>query len=193
MDTETTPSARPLRADARRNRERILVAARYACAEHGSNVQIHDVARGAGVGIGTLYRHFPTKEALLEALVAEKYRALVANAQAALEIEDPWESFAEMLRRNAEMMARDASLRDALARLGPDAPPSPEGRAQLDEIGGRVIARAQAAGVLRDDVRVDDIGLLMSGLGPSMARPGDAWRRHFDLLLDAFRPRPEQG
>jgi AcrR family transcriptional regulator len=188
MDTETTPPDRPLRADARRNRERILEAARFACAEHGSNMQIHDVARDAGVGIGTVYRHFPTKEALLEALVAEKYRAAVEIATAALEIDDPWESFAEMLRRNAEMMARDASLRDALARLGPDAPTAPEGRAQLDELGGRILRRAQAAGVVRDDVDGEDIGVLMSGLGASMGRPGDAWRRHLDLLLDALRP-----
>jgi AcrR family transcriptional regulator len=188
MSTQPSTSARPLRADARRNRERILDAARCACAEHGSRVQMDDVARGAGVGVGTVYRHFPTKEALIQALVAEKYRVAVENARAALEVDDPWESFAEMLRRNAEVMARDATLRDALSRLGPDAPPAPEGRAELEAIGGRIMARAQAAGVLRDDVGVDDIGLLMSGLCASMSRPGPAWRRHLELLLDGLRP-----
>ena len=188
MDTQTRTSERPLRADARRNRERILDAARRSCAEHGTSVQVSDVARAAGVGVGTVYRHFPTKEALIEALVAEKYRTAVENARAALEIDDPWESFADMLRRNAEMMARDATLRDALARLGPDAVPAPEGRAEVEELGGRIMARAQAAGVLRDDVGVDDIGLLMSGLSASMGRPGDAWRRHLELLLDGLRP-----
>jgi AcrR family transcriptional regulator len=188
MGTDRATSERPLRADARRNRERILDAARCACAEHGASVQIDDVARGAGVGVGTVYRHFPTKQALIEALVAEKYRTAVENARAALEIDDPWESFADLLRRNAEMMARDATLRDALTRLGPDAAQAPEGRAELEELGGRIMARAQAAGVLRDDVGVDDISLLMSGLGASMSRPGEAWRRHLELLLDGLRP-----
>src|SRR5215213_9716410 len=105
MGTESRTSDRPLRADARRNRERILDAARFACAQKGASVQMDDVARGAGVGVGTVYRHFPTKEALIEALVAEKYRAAVENARAALEVDDPWESFADLLRRNAEMMA----------------------------------------------------------------------------------------
>jgi AcrR family transcriptional regulator len=188
MNTESIRSERPLRADARRNRERILGAARRECAEHGSSVQMDEVARAAGVGIGTVYRHFPTKEALLEALVAEKYRVAVENARAALEIDDPWESFADMLRRNAEVMARDATLRDALTRLGPDAPAAPEGRAQLEEIGGRIMARAQAAGVMRADVGVEDIGLLLSGLCASMAHPGELWRRHLELLLDGLRP-----
>src|SRR3954462_12072948 len=97
MATEPTTDERPLRADARRNRERILDAARCACAEHGASVQMDDVARGAGVGVGTVYRHFPTKEALIDALVAEKYRLAIENAHAALEIDDPWESFADML------------------------------------------------------------------------------------------------
>jgi AcrR family transcriptional regulator len=190
MATEPRADERPLRADARRNRERILTAARHACAEHGASVQIDDVARSAGVGVGTVYRHFPTKEALIEALVAEKYRVAVDNARAASEIDDPWDAFADMLRRNAEMMARDATLRDALTRLsGADVPLAPEGRADLEEIGGRIIARAQEAGVLRDDVTLDDIGLLMSGLCASRGRPGDAWRRHFELVLDGLGPR----
>jgi AcrR family transcriptional regulator len=189
MDTETTASERPLRADARRNRERILDAARCACAEHGARVQMDDVARGAGVGVGTVYRHFPTKEALIEALVAEKYRAAVENARAASAIEDPWGAFAAMLARNAEMMARDATLRDALTRLAPDVRYAAGGRAELEEIAGAVIARAQQAGVLRPDVTVDDISVLVSGLCASM-RPGVDWRRHLELLLDGLRPRP---
>src|SRR5919201_1150349 len=103
MAADPTTDERPLRADARRNRERILKAARHACAEHGASVQIDDVARAAGVGVGTVYRHFPTKDALIEALVAEKFRLTSENMRAALEIEDPWESFAAALRRNAEV------------------------------------------------------------------------------------------
>jgi AcrR family transcriptional regulator len=190
MQTPKPATERPQRADARRNRERILEAARGECAKHGANVQMDDIARGAGVGVGTVYRHFPTKETLIDALVAEKYRVAVENAEAALEIDDPWEAFATLLRRNAEHMARAAVLRDAFARLSEETPPATAvaGQAELEAVAGRVLARAQAAGVVRPDVSVDDIAILMSGLGASMARPGDVWRRHLELLLDGLRP-----
>src|SRR5918912_1275957 len=111
MATEPTTDARPLRADARRNRERVLRAAREACAAHGTGVQMDDVARRAGVGVGTVYRHFPTKEGLIEALVAGKFRITAENLRAALQIDDPWEAFAQALCSNAAVMAQDAALR----------------------------------------------------------------------------------
>jgi AcrR family transcriptional regulator len=178
---------RPLRADARRNRARILEAARGACAEHGAHVQIDDVARSAGVGVGTVYRHFPTKDALIEALVAEKFRVTTENIRAALEIEDPWEGFCTALRGNAEVMAADAGLRDALIRLGPAARSSDEDRAELHAVASRLVARAQDAGALRADVTAEDIGALMAGLCTSMAHPELDWRRHLELLLDGLR------
>jgi AcrR family transcriptional regulator len=189
MAVDPKTEERPLRADARRNRERILQAARFACAEHGASVQIDDVARSAGVGVGTVYRHFPTKDALIAALVSEKFRLTSDNFRRALEIDDPWESFAAALRSNAEVMAADAGLRDALIRLGPDVAHSDEARAELDELATRLISRAQAAGVLRDDVTAQDIGALMAGLSTSMAHPGLDWRRHLELLLDGLRAR----
>jgi AcrR family transcriptional regulator len=181
---------RPLRADARRNRERILVAARGACARHGANVQIDDVAREAGVGVGTVYRHFPTKDALIEALVAEKFRLTSDNIRAALEIEDPWESFCAALRTNAEVMAADAGLRDALIRLGPLAHHTDEQFTELNAVAGEIVRRAQAAGALRADVTVDDIGALMAGLCTTMAHPELNWRRHLELLLDGLHTKP---
>jgi AcrR family transcriptional regulator len=189
MATEPTADPRPIRADARRNRERILEAARAAVAEHGRRVQVDDVARGAGVGVGTVYRHFPTKEALIDALVAEKFRVTIENLRAALDIEDPWEAFAAGLRRNAEVMAKDAGLRDALSRLGPDVMEAAEGRAEL---GRRLLERAQAAGEVRADATVQDVSMLMAGLSASMAHPGLDWRRHLELLLDGLRARPDR-
>ncbi len=183
---------RPLRADARRNRERILVAAREVCAQQGAHVQIDDVARIAGVGVGTVYRHFPTKDALIEALVAEKFRITIDNIRAALEIEDPWEAFAAGLRSNAEVMAADAGLRDALIRLGPAARTSDADRAELHGLAARLIERAQAAGVLRDDVTADDVGALVAGLCSSMGHPEVDWRRHLEILLDGLRPRADR-
>jgi AcrR family transcriptional regulator len=187
MDTEPSVPPRVLRADARRNRERILDAARCACAEHGASVRLDDVARGAGVGVGTVYRHFPTKEALLEALVAEKYRTAVEQANAALEVEDPWDAFVGLLTGGADMMARDATLRDALMRLGPDMPDAPPGRAEFEDAAARVLARAQEAGAVRSDVTFEDVTALMSGLCASMGRPQVDWRRHLGFLLDGLR------
>lgn len=190
MAADPTADERPLRADARRNRERILQAARYACAEHGASVQIDDVARAAGVGVGTVYRHFPTKEILIEALVAEKVRITTENLREALAIEDPWEAFAEALRRNAEIMAGDAGLREAMMRLGPGVGHTGEGAVELEALGARLVERAQAAGELREDVTVHDISALMIGLCTSMAHAQLDWRRHLDLLLDGLRTRP---
>jgi AcrR family transcriptional regulator len=190
MATEpTTTGERPLRADARRNRERILDAARLACAEHGAAVQMDDVAGRAGVGVGTVYRHFATKEALLEALLSEKYRTFVGYAREALEIDDPWEAFASVMRRNAEFMAKDAGLRHAVAGAGLTESGSEE-RAELERLGGEIIARAQRAGVLRDDVTIEDLPMLMAGLCASMSQPQFDWRRHLELILDGLRARP---
>jgi AcrR family transcriptional regulator len=180
---------RPLRADARRNRERILVAGRHACAAHGANVQMDDVAREAGVGVGTVYRHFPTKEALIEALVGEKFRLTTENIRAALEVDSPSEAFCTALRSNAEVMAADAGLRDALIRLGPLARHTDADRAELHAVADEIVGRAQAAGALRDDVTTDDIGALMAGLCTTMAHPELNWRRHLELLLDGLRAR----
>src|SRR5215211_6632834 len=101
---------RPLRADARRNREKVLEAARAVFSEHGRDAQIDDVARRAGVGVGTVYRHFPTKEALIEALMVAAFESIAAHAQAALEVEDPWEAFSSVLWRGAEIMSADRAL-----------------------------------------------------------------------------------
>jgi AcrR family transcriptional regulator len=187
MAVDPDTEERPLRADARRNRARILEAARGACAAHGANVQIDDVARSAGVGVGTVYRHFPTKDALIEALVAEKFRLTTENIREALEIEDPWEGFCTALRRNAAVLAADAGLRDALIRLGPAARSTDADRAALHAVADRLVVRAQESGDLRDDVSAEDIGALMAGLCTSMAHPELDWRRHLELLLDGLR------
>jgi|tagenome__1003787_1003787.scaffolds.fasta_scaffold20972062_4 AcrR family transcriptional regulator len=192
MTTDPHTDERPLRADARRNRERILGAARAVCAEQGANVQIDDVARLAGVGVGTVYRHFPTKDALIEALVAEKFCMTIENLRAALEIEDPWEAFAAGLRTNAEVMAADAGLRDALIRLGPAARHSDDDRAEVHALATRLIERAQTAGVVREDVTADDVGSLMAGLSTSMAHPEVDWRRHLEIMLDGLRARADR-
>jgi AcrR family transcriptional regulator len=183
----TSQSARPLRADARRNRERILAAARVVFAHQGGEAQIDDIARAAGVGVGTVYRHFPHKDALLGELVSQKFRGFADNAERALEVDDPWEAFAGLLRTNAESCAGDVGVAQALAR-GPEAWAfAADDLDRLRDTTSRLIARAQEAGVMRRDFGVDDIPMLMCGLSSTMGVPGYDWRRHLEIIISGLR------
>jgi AcrR family transcriptional regulator len=190
MSELVAPDERPLRADARRNREKVLEAARTVFSEQGRDAQMDDVARRAGVGMGTVYRHFPTKEALIEALMAEAFREIADAAQAALAIEDPWEAFSSVLWRGAETMAADRALSEVFASIpGPmeAARPTIEGLTQAVDT---LIRRAQEAGRLRPDLIVDDIPMLMCGIGSATKkehRCDAAWRRHLAIVLDGLR------
>jgi AcrR family transcriptional regulator len=183
----TPPSERPLRADARRNRERIMQAARAVFARQGGDAQIDDIARAAGVGVGTVYRHFPHKEALQGELLVERFRKMADNAELALEVEDPWEAFAGLLRTNSQFCAADIGVQQALAR-GPAA--WEYAAPQIDRLrdsSTKLIVRAQRAGVMRPDFAVDDIPMLMAGLTATMAVPDYDWRRHLEILLAGIR------
>jgi AcrR family transcriptional regulator len=182
---------RPLRADARRNRERILEGAREVFAECGVDAQMDDVARRAGVGVGTVYRHFPTKEALLGELVRLKFRTFTANAREALEREgEPFEIFTDLLRRNATVCERDAAIQHVLTGFGEHISMHAQAELQdLNEPTAELIARAQRAGSMRRDVTVNDIPMLMCGVSATMAQngPGFDWRRHLELVIDMMR------
>ena len=193
MEPTTTATERPLRADAKRNRERILAAAKTAFAEGGVHTSMEDLARSAGVGVGTLYRHFPTKEALVGELLTEKFHRLLEGARAALDVEDPWEAFAGTLRRNAELMAADAAVQHALMRadVAADWTHAAQARDELKSTFAITIDRGKAAGVIREDFTIDDVPMLMCGLSSTMAArsPDGAfdWRRHLELMLDGIR------
>jgi AcrR family transcriptional regulator len=186
-----TPPARPLRADARRNRERILEAAREVFAEFGVEAQIDDVARRAGVGVGTVYRHFPTKEDLLVELVRQKFRTFAQNARAALdENGEPFEVVAGLLRRNAEVCAQDAGIQHALSGFMAEVWEEANSEfAALVEPTAELIARAQRAGTMRSDVSVMDIPMLMCGVSATMLHdgPGFDWHRHLELVIGMLR------
>ncbi|MBA3358063.1 MAG: TetR/AcrR family transcriptional regulator [Thermoleophilaceae bacterium] len=195
MEALTAPGAKAKRADAQRNRERILAAAHEVFADHGADASMEEVARGAAVGVGTLYRHFPTKRILLGGLLAERFRRFHAVAAEALASEpDPWEAFAGTLRRNAEMVSRDVAVQDALFRGDAAWEQAEEPRDQLIEVTAELIRRGQAAGVIRADLTVADVPMMMCGVGSTMANaypdgtPMD-WRRHLELLLDGVKPR----
>jgi AcrR family transcriptional regulator len=186
--TVTEPQ-KPLRADARRNRERIIEAARKVFAKQGTDAQVDDIARAAGVGVGTLYRHFPDKRALMGELMAAKFRTFADNAQRALAEEDPWESFAEFLRTNAAACARDVGLQQALHRDPVAWSVAIPELTRLQDLASQLIRRGQDAGVLRDDFVVEDIPMLMSGLTATMTVPQYDWHRHLEIILDGLRSR----
>ena len=189
MATSPPVAGRPLRADARRNREAILKAARTEFAKYGGDAQMDDIARRAKLGVGTLYRHFPTKDALAAALAGDHFLRVTEIARESEAIADPWEAFETMLMRGAELFAADRSMAEVVT-MAPGAMSTAKAQTELEEIGARVMRRAQKAGALRKDARPDDIGLIMCGVGAaaSVGRGGPgAWRRHLRIALDGLR------
>ena len=182
IGTEELP--RPLRADARRNRERILKAARAVFSASGRDAHLEDVARRAKVGVGTVYRHFPTKDALLEALAREQFEILTRWALEAEAALDPWAAFNAMIWRGAELQASDRALMEAVAEFKPSVARQAE---DLHATIERVMIRAQAEGAMRADASGEDVRLMMCGLGSVMQMSGEGWRRYLTVMLDGLR------
>jgi AcrR family transcriptional regulator len=178
------------RADKARNRARILAAASAAFAERGIETQMDDVAARAGLGVGTLYRHFATKEALMVALLERKFEQILEVTRRGIEREDgePFEVFADVLREGAEVTAADAATQDALMRVG-DAIWSDVESIQLELRAATQVLmdRAQAAGTMRSDISAGDISMIMCGLSATMSVGEWDWRRHLELTLDGLR------
>jgi AcrR family transcriptional regulator len=190
--TVSEETERPLRADARRNRERILQSARAAFAESGADAQIDDVARHAGVGVGTVYRHFPTKQALLTELVRQTFRLFTGRAREALEAGgEPFALIEGLLRRIAETAAGDAGVQYALASsAGQAQTEAPAEQDELIAVIAELIERARRAGTIRPGIEAIDIAMLICGVVSVMGpRPGFHWRRHLDLVIDTLRVR----
>lgn len=190
----STTAHRPQRADARRNREKVLAAAAAAFAESGLEAQVEDIARRASVGVGTVYRHFPTKEALVEALAAEHFNKLAGIAEGALqERGDPWEVFAAAIWRSANAAATDVAWCEIMGGQPTAAQAASSGQMRLAAAMTTLIERAQAAGVMREDATVDDIRTIMCGFGHVAAaqRAGSPmqWQRYLEIALDGLRTR----
>jgi AcrR family transcriptional regulator len=184
---------KPLRADARRNREKVLAAARAVFAEQGVDAQMDDVARKADVGVGTVYRHFPTKEALLSALHDEHFAVVAVYVRNLLTLDDPWDAFTRAMWFGAEKSVGDRAFSEILMAYPPRTCP---GKEDLFVTVGELMDRCKAAGRMRPDAMVDDIGLLMCGVGSAshMEHPvPDAWRRHLAILLDGLRVEAASG
>jgi AcrR family transcriptional regulator len=179
------------RADARRNRKRVLDAARMLLAEHGLDVHMERIARAAGVGVGTVYRNFPTKGDLLQALADERFAFFAEQARAALEDPDAWHGFGELMRECARVTAEDRALSEAMDQL-PGLCGTAADRAGLNELTGELIERAKADGAIRADFSVDDIPSIMCGLARATAPRPDApppmsWDRYLEIIMAGLR------
>lgn len=176
-----------LRADARRNREAVLDAAGELFARHGESVQMDEIAQRAGLGVGTVYRHFADKQALRAAIIGRRFVAMTSLARSAERIEDPWTAFETLLYGYLESAEPDAAFRFAL--LGPQEPAWDEIDAEKSAFAAiveRIVRRAVEAGRLRADFRAEDFILITRGAMANMAGTGD-WRRHLTLQLDGVR------
>ena len=187
-----TTSERPLRRDAERNRQRILDSARVLFAERGLGVSLDEIARRAGVGVGTVYRRFPDKEQLIDALFEDRLGEILAAATASLEIVDPWQALAQFLERSMEMQVEDRALKELLLGTSTAHARIEQGRQQIQPVVEAVLRRAQQAGAVRDDLTVADLLLLQHAIGEAAEYTREVapevWRRIMLIALDGLRP-----
>ncbi|MER5532558.1 TetR/AcrR family transcriptional regulator [Streptomyces mirabilis] len=182
---------RPLRADARRNRERILQAARHAFAAEGIGVPLDEIARRAGVGPGTVHRHFPTKETLFEAVVVEHLEQLTRDARAALQADEAGSAFFAFLIRMTDEADAKQDLADAIAGAGANLGSATlQVAADLREIFAALLERAQRANVVRADVDAADVQAIVLAALTAQRQRADTTRpdRLAALVFDCLRP-----
>ena len=183
---------RPLRRDAERNRRRILAAASDVFTERGLDATLDEVARAAGVGVGTVYRRFPDKESLVAELFRDRIDGLVTVAEDACAAADPWEGLVSYLEYAAAAMAADHGLRELMMFGAYDRDQVCYARDRMRPAIGQLVERAQAAGALRADFAATDVKMIPFMLG-SLAEYAasvtpQVWRRYLALLLDGLRP-----
>ncbi|MGW0633613.1 TetR/AcrR family transcriptional regulator [Streptomyces sp. NPDC002758] len=184
-------SAKPLRQDAQRNRDAIVAAARRAFAEEGLGASLGGVAREAGVAIGTLYRHFPSRLDLVEELFTAKFTDLLGAAEEAAAMDDAWEGFCHYLEKFCELQAGDRAFNDLLSARLPLQALSRGMFERAQELADQVLRNAQEQGVLRGDVTPEDIAFVIWSqtgiIQATCAVAPTAWRRYLHLMVDAFR------
>ena len=195
MSTAEAPTelliARPKRADARRNYEKVLVAARDAFAEGGEATSLEEIARRAGVGIGTLYRHFPNRQALVEALYVNEVEELSRSADQ-LDDADPWEALNSWFERLLGYLATKRALAAELTNyLAPDAPLLQTCRAALFAAGEPLLKRAQETRVVRTDVNFSDVLHMVIGISKLPTNDREQIGHITRIALDGLRYHPE--
>lgn len=188
--TEDSAGTRPLRRDAERNRQRILAAAAEVFTQRGLDVSLDEVARHAGVGVGTVYRRFADKDELVETLFTERIDEIAEKARQALEIPDPWTGLVTFLEQWATILAGDLGLRELLMFAAYAQDRVCYARDALAPIVGALVERAKASGQARADLSPTDIpfiALMLSGAAEysRLSRP-EVWRRYLTLLIDGM-------
>jgi AcrR family transcriptional regulator len=194
--TPSPPADRPLRRDAERNRRLILDAAAEAFADEGLQVTLDAIAARAGVGVGTVYRRFPDKESLIDALFEERIAEVGALAEQALAEEDAWAGFVCWFEGLAAMQAADRGLKEVLITRAHGRDRVSSARERLLPMVTKIVARAQAAGELRPDVSPTDmpgLGFMVGGVADyTRCVSPDVWRRYAVIVLDGLRVRRER-
>ena len=177
---------RPMRADARRNYEKLVAAARAAFTADGTSVPLEDIADRAGVGIGTLYRHFPTRQALLEAVYVDEVEAM-ARAADELSGLPPWDALSEWLHEYIGFAATKRALTEALLEAASESNALSACRTLLLGAGTALVERAQQAGVVRPDTSFADVGRMVSGIAVVPVVDAEQKERMLQIVLDGLR------
>jgi len=184
---KTEPAQRAPRADVQRNRQKLLDAAREAFGEHGTSTALEDIARRAGVGIGTLYRHFPTRQHLIEAAYIEEIEAMARQAEG-LEDLAPWDALVAFLHRYAGYANTKRALGDALLDfMSEDAEVLRSCRTIIHDAGEPLLRRAQDAGVVREDVTFTEVARMVGGIATIRGMAPAEVTRIIDVALDGLR------
>ena len=194
VDTPTEGD-RPLRRDAALNREKILRAAREVFGQHGLRVTLDDVARHAGVGVGTVYRRFPDKETLVRALFEQDLGIRQASAERALAHPDPWEGFVDFLTEMGADLAENRGLQEVIMLGSHSSEPIETVRGGMLPFLEALIKRAQESGDLRAEITPSDIPVIVQMLSAAsqftQGKRPDVWRRYFEIILNGIRQRPD--
>lgn len=184
-------TARPARADSVRNRQLLIESAREVFAARGFDATLDDIAKHAGLGTGTAYRHFPNKQSLAAEVLSDATTQIVTDARDALDVADPWVGLVQFFERVAERQAADRGLYETLTGQG-DAEEQARIWPQVISAVTELFTRAQQAGAVRQDAVPQDIAAMFAMLGPvfqiSRTVRSDLWRRYLAYLLDALRP-----
>jgi AcrR family transcriptional regulator len=186
------PSSSPrLRRDAQRNRETLLAAAQAHFAATGIDAPLDQIARDAGLAIGTLYRHFPTRLDLIQALFAEKLQSWLAAAERADALADAWQGFVLFIEAMCQLQADDQGFNDLVSMRLPEAAGLAATQDRIGDIATRIIRRAQEQGSLRPDLTTEDLAFVIWSQSRINQATRDvaprAWRRHLYLMVDGFR------
>jgi len=180
-------STRPKRADARRNYDKLIAAAREAFTEAGGSATLEEIARRAGVGIGTLYRNFPTRPVLLEAVYVDEVESVCQTAEELMD-DPPWEALVSWLHRFLDYIATKQALSQELfGRLGRDADVFRGCRTAFYAAGDKLLVRAQDEGVVRTDVSIDDVVMLVAGISKIPSSTPDQIPRVLDIAVEGLR------